>query len=140
SCPRCDQRFKLPEEKAGGSIVCPRCGVPTVAPAAGASETSEARRLAQAQGAEQAQGLFQGMSSRVRWAVVLAAVAGACGLLLPTLSLLPVPRDVAASAWGWAVPLVACSVVSLLAVLYGHATGCPACGKLWSRAEVATSL
>jgi hypothetical protein len=81
------------------------------------------------------------MSSRVRWAVVLVAVAGGGGLLLPALSpLLPLPRSVAASAKGWAVPLVACSVALLFAILYGHATGCPACGKWWSRAQVENSF
>jgi hypothetical protein len=81
------------------------------------------------------------MSSRVRWAVVLVAGAGAGGLLLPALApLLSLPRSVAASTTDWAVPLVACSIVLLFAILHGHATGCPACGKWWSRALVENSF
>lgn len=141
SCPQCGQRLKVPEEKAGGSILCPCCGVPSVAPAAAAAGRGEAVGLPPAQESESARGLFRGMSRRVRWAVVLVAGAGAGGLLLPALSpLLPLPRSVAAAAADWAVPLVACSVVLLLAILYGHATGCPACGRWWSRLEVENRL
>src|SRR5215469_9838457 len=38
SCPQCGQRLKVSEERAGGSVVCPRCGAPSVVPAAGATE------------------------------------------------------------------------------------------------------
>jgi hypothetical protein len=65
------------------------------------------------------------MSSRERWCVVLVAGAGASCLLLPA---------------DWAVPLALCSAIVLLAILHGHATGCPACGKWWSKAEVEKRL
>jgi hypothetical protein len=65
------------------------------------------------------------MSGRVRVAVVLTAGVGVGSLLL---------------AGDWAVPLAACSAVVLLAILHGHATGCPACGKWWSMAQVEKRL
>jgi hypothetical protein len=81
------------------------------------------------------------MIGRERLAVALVAVPGVGALLLPALSpLLPAVRGVAAVAADWAVPLVACSAILLLAVLHGHKTGCPACGKWWSRAEVGRGL
>jgi hypothetical protein len=76
------------------------------------------------------------MSRRVRWAVALVAGAAAVSLLLAFLSrFLPVTPGVAEAA-DWAMPLAAFFIVLLLAFLYGHATGCPACGRWWSRAEV----
>ncbi len=136
SCPQCGKKLKVPEERAGASVLCPRCGEMSVAPAAAAAGTGETVRQSPTQYPEQVPGLLRGMSSRERWAVILVAGAGVGGLLLPALSpLLPFPQ-VIASAAGWAVPLVVCSTVLLLAILYGHATGCPACGKWWSRAEV----
>jgi hypothetical protein len=49
----------------------------------------------------------------------------------------PAGGGIAAVAAHWKVPLAACSTVLLLAILHGHATGCPACGRWWSREEVA---
>jgi hypothetical protein len=65
------------------------------------------------------------MSGRVRWAVAGVVVVAAGSLLL---------------AADWAVPLVAASAFALLAILHGNATGCPACGKWWSRVVVKKDL
>jgi hypothetical protein len=65
------------------------------------------------------------MSGRVRWAVAGVAAAGVGSLLL---------------AAAWAVPLLAGSAFALLAILHGHATGCPACGKWWARVVVKKDL
>jgi hypothetical protein len=67
----------------------------------------------------------------------MALVAGAAAVsLLASLSrFLPVTPGVAEAA-DWAMPLAAFLIVLLLALIYGHATGCPACGRWWSRAEV----
>jgi hypothetical protein len=65
------------------------------------------------------------MSGRVRWAVAGVVAAGVGSLLL---------------AAAWAVPLLACSAFALLAILHGHATGCPACGKWWARVVVKKDL
>jgi hypothetical protein len=136
-CPQCGKAIKVPGEQAGQPVICPRCGEPSVAPASSAAGRDEAERPAPTEQSEQAQGPFRGMSGRLRWAVALVAAAGVVPLLLAFLSpLLPIPRDIAKVASDWAVPLVACSTVLLLAILYGHATSCPACGRWWSRAEV----
>ncbi len=77
------------------------------------------------------------MSRRVRCAVALVASAAAVSLLLAFLSpVLPLSQGAAEAVAGWAGPLAAISTVLLLTLLYGHATGCPACGKWWSRSEV----
>jgi DNA-directed RNA polymerase subunit RPC12/RpoP len=125
SCPQCGKVFKVPGEKAGRPVVCPRCGEPCVAPASAAAGRDEPERRSRSEESEQSRGLFRGMSSRVRGGVALAAGVGAGSLLL---------------AGDWAVPLAVCSAVVLLAILHGHATGCPACGQWWSRAEVEKGL
>jgi DNA-directed RNA polymerase subunit RPC12/RpoP len=136
-CPQCGKVLQVSGEQVGRPVTCPRCGEPSVAPAPAAAERDEAGRPPPTQQSEPARGLFRGMSSKVRWAVALVAGAGAVTLVLAALSpLLPAPRGVARAAADWAVPLAACSIVLLLAILYGHATGCPACGRWWSRAEV----
>jgi hypothetical protein len=65
------------------------------------------------------------MGRRVRWAVAALAGVMAVGALLGP---------------AWAVPLVLCSACAVLAILYGQATGCPACGKWWSRELVRKEL
>jgi DNA-directed RNA polymerase subunit RPC12/RpoP len=125
SCPQCGKAFKLPGEKAGRPVVCPRCGERSVAPASAAAGRDEPERRSPSEESEQPRGLFRGMSSRVRWGVALVAGTGTGGLLL---------------AGDWAVPLGVYSAVVFLAILHGHATGCPACGKWWSRAEVEKRL
>jgi hypothetical protein len=68
----------------------------------------------------------------------MALVTGAATLSLLVASLscfLPIPAG-AAEAAGWAMPLAAFFIVLLLALFYGHATGCPACGRWWSRTEI----
>jgi hypothetical protein len=41
---------------------------------------------------------------------------------------------------GWAHLLVPASVLLLLVMLYGHGTGCPACGWWWARRKVDTEF
>jgi DNA-directed RNA polymerase subunit RPC12/RpoP len=125
SCPQCGKAFELPEEKAGRPVVCRHCGELSLAPASTAACRDEPQRRSPPEESAQSRGLFRGMSNRVRWGVALAAGAGAGGLLL---------------AGDWAVPLGVCSTVVVLAILYGRATGCPVCGKWWSREEVERRL
>jgi DNA-directed RNA polymerase subunit RPC12/RpoP len=120
SCPQCGKAFELPGEQAGRPVVCRRCGEESVAPDSAAARDEPLRRSPPEE-SKQSQGLFGGMSSRLRWAVALAAGAVAGVLFL---------------AGDWAVPLGVCSTVVVLAILHGRATGCPACRKWWSRAEV----
>jgi DNA-directed RNA polymerase subunit RPC12/RpoP len=124
SCPQCGKAFKASGEEAGRPVVCPRCGELSVAPASAAGRDEPARRppLKESQPSRAwFRGLFRGMSTRVRWAVALTAGVVAGSLLF---------------AGDWGVPLAVCSAVVLLAILHGHATGCPACGKWWSRAQL----
>lgn len=130
SCPQCGKALKVPGEQAGSRVVCPRCEELCVAPAATAGR-DEGHQFGQPRG------LFRGMSVRVRWAVVLVAAVGISALLVAVLSpVLPVSRGTAEATVYWAVPLVVGSVVVLLVILHGHATGCPACERWWSREEV----
>ena len=136
-CPQCGEALQVPGEQAGKPVVCALCGARSFAPAAStAAERDEAERPSPAQPSGRAREPLRGMSRRVRWAVALVAGAAAVSLLLASLSrFLPVPPGVAEAA-DWAMPLAAFFIVLLLAFLHGHATGCPACGQWWSRAEV----
>jgi len=130
-CP-CGEPIQVPVEQAGKPVVCPLCGARLFAPPA----STDAERDEAAQPSGRAREPSRGMSRRVRWAVALVAGAAAVSLLLASLSrFLPVPPGVAEAA-DWAMPLAAFFIVLLLAFLHGHATGCPACGQWWSRAEV----
>src|SRR5262249_53331905 len=85
---------------------------------------------ANAEGPDTQPGPFSSMGPRVRLALVMLAAALGLGLLAPVL----LPHEGAA---GWAAscgpPVVVCSLLGLLTVLHGHATGCPRCGTWWSR-------
>jgi hypothetical protein len=136
-CPQCGEPLQVPGEQAGEPVVCPRCGERSFAPPAStAAGRDEAERPSTAQPVGRARGPLRGMSRRVRWAVALVAGTAAVSLLLASLSrFLPVTPGVAEAA-DWAMPLAGFFTVLLLAFLHGHATGCPACGRWWSRAEV----
>jgi DNA-directed RNA polymerase subunit RPC12/RpoP len=125
SCPQCGKAFKLSAEEAGKPVVCRRCGELFVAPASSAVDRDEPQRRSPPEESASSRGLFGGLSSRVCWGVALAAGAGAGGLLL---------------AGDWAVPLGIVTALVVLALLYGRATGCPACGKWWSREQIEKRL
>jgi hypothetical protein len=147
-CPQCGQMLKVGVDKAGRPVVCPRCEERSVAPAGaaapataagdeGQSRTPAGSSRPEAAHLDPARGLFSGMSRGVRCAVALVAGVGALSLLLPVLSpLLPLRGAPAEAMASWAMVLVPCSVVVLLAMLYGQATGCPSCGKWWARTKV----
>jgi DNA-directed RNA polymerase subunit RPC12/RpoP len=125
SCPQCGKAFKLTAEEAGRPIACRRCGELSMAPASAAASRDETQRRSPPEQSEPSRGLFRGMSSRLRWGVALAAGVGVAGILL---------------AGDWAVPLGVSSTIVVLAMLYGRATGCPTCGKWWSREEIERRL
>jgi hypothetical protein len=73
----------------------------------------------------------------------VAVVAGTCllGLLLPVVaSLLPGGGALAGGATPWAMLLVPTSLLLLLVLLHGHATGCPSCGRCWTRTKGGTEF
>jgi len=143
-CSHCDKTLKVPDDKAGATIVCPRCARFSVAPAETAmAGPEEQHQHHQAVGGavahqhdDEAPSLFSGMTQGMRWAVALVAGVGVLSLLLVIVpSLVPALAAVGDVATSWAIPLVPCSVVVLLVILYGHGTSCPACGKWWARCE-----
>lgn len=120
SCPQCGKVLKVLGETTGRAVNCSRCGE-LVAIGSAAAPRDEPPKRSPPPDSEQPRGVFRGMSSRERWAVAGVVAVSVGGLLL---------------GGHWAVPLVVCSALALLTILHGHATGCPACGKWWSRVAV----
>jgi hypothetical protein len=148
-CSHCDKTLKVPERKAGASIACPRCDGLCVVPAETVETDPEApstrpevhRRSLSSPLLEETPSLLSGMSPGLRWAVGLVAGVGLFSLLLAVLAaLVPVLAAVSPAANYGAMVVVPVSVSLLLAVLYGHATGCPSCGQWWSRRNVQTEF
>jgi hypothetical protein len=149
-CPLCHLPLKAPQEKAGGSIVCPRCNelsvVPSGDPASPKVAGDEAAvaigrssGLAAAGRADKAGILFSGMSSRLRSVVVGVAGVGVLSLLLAVFApALYFSEEATAIARQEAAIVVPSCLVILFVLLHGHGTGCPACGKWWARTEGGT--
>ena len=144
-CPSCGTMLKVTGEKAGRPVTCPGCRERCPAPAGSdgpdtGRDGGPARPSGRAD-ADQSPGLFAGMSRRLRWGVALLAVAAPVGLLLAVLhTLLPGGAGVSDAAAGWAMLLAMCSCAVLLTILYGQGTGCPSCGRWWSRLRYGTDL
>lgn len=143
-CPLCGKTLKAPDGKAGATVVCPRCQERSVCPAAAGAaqagrppEPAVCGRTAALRHEGPGPSLFSGMRRGERWTVGLAAGVGALSLLLaaaaPSIPALAADAD---AARGAAMILVPSCVVVLLVVLYGHWTGCPACGRWWARREI----
>jgi len=134
ACPQCGKMLKVIEEKASIPVLCRRCGeqcvAPAVAPSSAAAEDDEPVSQSPRQEPDLRQKLFVGMSRRVRWAVGLVTAVAVLSLLLHVVGSLP---EAVASR---ALPVAVCSVLLLLAMLHGQGTGCPECGRWWSRTEV----
>jgi hypothetical protein len=134
-CPNCDKHLKAPEEKAGATVVCPRCERLCMIP----SETrasAPARPRAFCPGApprqsEEAPSLFSGMSLGLQVVLALVVAVGLLSLLLAVVPLHSAPETVTYAA----VPLVPVCAIVALTMLYGHGTSCPSCGKWWARKE-----
>jgi len=153
-CPQCDKTLKVPEEKAGAMLTCPFCKERSMAPAralAGAptDRTASGREAWDAEGPgrhatsprDEARALLSEMRPWERVAVAVVAGLGVVGLLLPVVaSLLPGGEALAAGAAPWAMVLVPSSLLLLLVMLHGRATGCPACGWWWARAKDGTEF
>jgi hypothetical protein len=145
-CPHCGQALKVWEKRAGTAIPCPRCQGPALpgaaAPArAGRSKEPGVGSRAAAGPGDQPPGVFAGMSRGLRRAVAVVAGVGAASLVLAVVApLLPAPPRGSDAVIGWAQFLVPASVILLLVMLYGHGTGCPACGRWWARRKVETAF
>ena len=134
ACPRCGKMLKVSEERAGLPVLCHRCGKPCVVPAAASAESDSPGERPPRQQPNLRRGIVQGMSQRVRWAVGLVTAVATLSLLLQIVGGLP--ETVAP----WALPVTIFCLILLLATLHGHATGCPACGRWWSRKEIEKAL
>jgi DNA-directed RNA polymerase subunit RPC12/RpoP len=136
-CPTCGKSLKASPDKAGRSILCPRCDERSVIPREDPSSTDGGAGPAgplRAATLEQPSGLFAGMSRGARWAAGLVAGVGAVALLM---AVLPPLRPGGAGSSGHPATITAVScIILLLAILHGQATGCPSCGRWWSRTRV----
>jgi hypothetical protein len=152
-CPRCDKTLKVPEEYAGTPVCCPRCKGRYTAPARASAPAAGLPRSdgesPEAEGAvrhatssrDEARALFSRMRRWEQAAVAAVAGLGVLGLLLPVVApLLPGGGALAAGATPWAMVLVPSSLILLLVMLHGRATGCPACGRWWARAKGGTEF
>jgi DNA-directed RNA polymerase subunit RPC12/RpoP len=133
-CAGCNKSLKVPETRAGKKVTCPRCHVPTMAPDAKPRPSLTPDQPVEIPDAPP--GFFASMSTGLYVAVVLAAVVGAFGLLAFLAGML----DWTTWFTPYGLVVAVCSVVALLVMLYGHGTGCPACGAWWSRILVSTEV
>jgi len=125
-CPLCGKKLKVAEANAGKPITCRGCRQRRVAPEESEGPETGAgggpARPAQPADGDQAPGFFAGMSGWMRWGVILLAVAAPLGLVLGVTA------------------LSLCSIALLFTILYGQGTGCPSCGRWWSRMRYGTEL
>src|SRR5262249_10173157 len=134
-CVQCDKGLKVPEGKAGASIVCPRCQERLVVPSGGSApaldepvgseetfpDTPEEGQQTNTYW-DQAGELFAGMSPGLRLVEFLLAGLAVLILLLAVLALfVPLPGGLAEAVVSSAMFLVPLFAVAFLVILYGHA-------------------
>ena len=142
-CPLCNKTLKVADNKAGTSVVCPRCRESSKVPAESTSSSSsylEESGRPPAQPSDQPRGLFRGMRGPLRWAVVMVAGLAVLNLLLAVAGpLLRFSPEVVANARNGATLVIPACFIILLVLVWAHLTSCPACGKPWARTEGETS-
>jgi hypothetical protein len=139
-CPQCDKTLKVPDNKSGTTVLCPRCREACRIPAESAPSYVQEPGRPPVATPDQRRGLFAGMRGRLRWGAVLVVGVAVLSLFLAVSApFLRVPQDVVAAARHDALILVPTCLVLFLVVIYAHVTSCPACGKSWARAEGATA-
>jgi uncharacterized protein YlaI len=151
---QCDKGLKVPEGKAGSTVLCPRCQerlvVPSEVPASLSEEPTDSQgHTPELEGQDQpppssfwdqAAELFAGMSPGLRLVEVLVAGLGLITLLLAVLALFVPLGGFAEAVISSAMFLVPLFIVIFLVILYGHATSCPLCGRWWARSKYATEF
>lgn len=150
-CPLCHHKLKVPDEKAGAVVSCPRCNERAVVPAgeaasAGAGRGEDVMRAALSPGAGQprygsapswgrAGALLSGQRAW-RLLVALVTAVGALSLLVAVLApALGFSEASIAVARREAVVVVPACLVLLFVLLHGQGTSCPECGRPWARTE-----
>jgi DNA-directed RNA polymerase subunit RPC12/RpoP len=134
-CPVCGKSLKVPEEATGKSVRCPRCRErTTVRP-----DVPAAAATLRADDAHHDPGWFSGMSPTLRQGVIALVLVG-----LLSLSLAVVRPFLPGEAWGWMTHAgllgTAGAFVLLCATVYGHVTGCPHCGRWYTRIKGSTEF
>jgi uncharacterized Zn finger protein (UPF0148 family) len=138
-CPVCGKTLKVPDNKAGRSILCPVCQESAMVPAESTSSSSLVEQPP-AQPSEQPRGLFRGMRGWLRVAFVLVAGVGLVSLFLAVAGpLLRLSEETLESVRGDARIVVPGCLVLLMALIYAHLTTCPACGRPWARMDGETA-
>src|SRR5581483_8843247 len=138
-CPVCGKTLKVPDNKAGRSILCPLCHESAMVPAESTSSSSLVDQPP-AQPSEQRPGLFRGMRGWLRVAFVLVAGVGLVSLFLAVAGpLLRLSEETVESVRSDARVVVPGCLVLLMALVYAHLTTCPACGKPWARMDGETA-
>ncbi len=146
-CLGCDKSLKVPEGKAGATVVCPRCQerlvVPSGAGASASEEPTESQgHTPELETADQQVAtfwdhvgeLFADMNPGLRLVEFLLAGLTVITLLLALLALfVPLPGGLGEAVVSSAMFLDPLFIVLFLVILYGHATSCPSCGRWWSR-------
>jgi DNA-directed RNA polymerase subunit RPC12/RpoP len=129
-CPTCGKVLRAQDDKAGRSGVCPRCGERVVAPGGAPPQADSGT----GESSGEPQGLLAGMSLRVRCVASVLALVAVFGMLaIVSHPLLPEGAFPGEFAGPWTVWLSASSFMMLGVIFYGQATGCPSCGRWWSR-------
>jgi hypothetical protein len=134
ACPKCGKLLKVTEDRAGLPLFCRCCGDQCVAPAvdsaAAATQSDKPVERSPTQPPQQRRRPFFGLSRRVGWVVGLVAAVGVLSLVLHIVGDLP------EALAPWPLPVAVSSLILLLAMLHGNATGCPACGRWWARTQI----
>jgi predicted amidophosphoribosyltransferase len=132
-CPVCNKMLKVPDNKGGKPVLCPRCQEPSVARAESVPYLEQARPEPTPQSGAR-------MSHWLRGAIVMVAALGLISLSLALLApLLPLSADSVAVTRFHARFVVPTCLVLVLLLVYADATSCPACGKWWARMEGETT-
>lgn len=136
-CVACGKSSTAPDGLAGKKVACPRCHEASRLPAATPGPEPQPGPGPTANVPQETPGLFPSALAAARVLLPLFGGLGAVGLLV-------------ALVWpflgwdGWitsgAAAVAGCSVVALLATLHGLGTGCPACGRWWSRTETGSEV
>jgi hypothetical protein len=133
-CPFCAKTLKVPDNKAGTTVACPRCHetCPVLAESASSYVVATSRPPAPP----------PPQKSRRAMHAALALVAATGVLSLLVVAGLPLPRvseDTADLVRSGAMVLTFACPVLFLVLIYAYLTTCPACGKWWARTQGDTS-
>jgi hypothetical protein len=133
-CPVCGKSLKVPEDATGKSVRCPRCRERSTVRADAPPAVSVGTHAAHYD-----PGWFSGMSPTLQRVVVVLVLVGFLSLCLAFLRLF-LPGDVG----GWTVHAGLLgsigAFVLLCAVIYGHVTACPHCGRWCARTKGSTEF